>query len=674
MLNTRRLSTIIFLLLLPFQLFGTPNWYTQREKISTKSIYYGYGEGRTQTEARANALREISEQINTKVSSSLTMHTTSSNQYITQNTNAFSSTKSSQTLKDIKVLKQTKDGTKYFILMKHIYTIPIWYESRSFEAPLFSLIGYGTGKSLDSATKKAKEEIALVNEINSSPSSYKTLKSEKIADNYFVAVVHKKIPLLHCQKIENNFLENIDLIQKAHTLTPCKYKYSLQRLNKRWNLYSDGWSQELSDSQFDSFFTSVSNDSLSISSEYSTYQKDDTFTLQLKSQNNGYISILAVYENGKVGILLENKKIQKYQTITFPNKDSNLELIAGLNENNEATKDLYFAFFSKSKINLSEFDIVNDQLLGEKEYRFNKVIDLCQKYIFSTILLRTTLKSRIKRFSDIKQSTQEESIFSWFFSDKLKNKLDDLPYMPRDFRKWAFIISIEDYEFSDSIKYASNDGELFNLLVQKKLNIDSEHVVYLKGSDASAKNISIQLTEILKKIQKHDTLYFYFVGQGVPVPQEKNEPYLLAYDKSVASVAQNKNLKLSTIYKTLSQSKAKNIFLFLDTTFSGATDGISVFKGVAAPKLQPKRIKPNPQKMSVFIAGKDTEFTNFYKEKRHRMFTYFLVDAIVNKHIYKTKDLQNYISSQVNKKSFELGDDYIQTPIFRGNQNTRVLN
>ncbi|MEA2073041.1 MAG: LPP20 family lipoprotein [Campylobacterota bacterium] len=685
---------ITILLLLILELFAIPSWFEVREYTSKEGKYYGYGEGLNEKTARANALREISEQIHSNVESTISIQTNETTEYLSQDIDSKTFISSKQTLKHSKILKLKKEKNRVFVLMEHDYTTPFWFSSRSFEAPLFSVIGYGVGKSMQEATMDARSDISAQFSVNVSSSTYisssytkdesitdvknkilsstssvikesKIIKSEKVSKNYFVALIHKKVPQLQCVKQQNPFLKEIELIRQANTQTPCEYDYSLVRITSSWYLYADGFTQKLNYAQFDSFFSSINSQKLQISSEYSSYQADDVFKLEVKSKEDGFLSILVVYENGKVGVLLENRAIKKESLELFPKADDNFDMVAGLNEDNSATKDLYFAFVTPTRINLAEFETVSGSLLGEKEYRFNQVISLCSKYNFASTLIRTTPKNRVKRFEGIKQI--EDTSFSWFFTDQLQSAIEDLPFKEKNPKKWAFIVSIEDYEFSDKIEYAQNSGNLFKLLAQRKLLVSDNQITFLEGKNATSENLSKKLKELASKVKKDDIVYFYFVGQGLPVPSQNNEPYLLAYDKSVASISKTPELKLANVYKTLASSKASQVTILLDTTFSGATDGVSIFKGVAAPKLKPKRVGFDKERMSVIVAGKDTQFTNKYSEKKHRMFTYFLIDGIVNQNIQEMKPLFEYVKTKVNKKSFELGDEFIQTPIIQGN-------
>jgi len=304
------------------------------------------------------------------------------------------------------------------LITSQLFAAPEWFENRTVEAPLFSTIGYGVGQSMKEAKLEARVDISaqISSNISSSTSiitsqknskvsieaedktlstsqtvlkNSKILKSQRVDNRYFVAIAHQKIPTLPCITKQNPFLSNIDLIQEANKITPCLYEYGLQRINNQWHIYSSSFTQELNYFEFDSFFTSMYSSSLKISSKKSAYRADDIFTLEVQSINDGYLTIIAVYENGKVGVMLRNTPIRKNSIVKFPNKEDGFELVAGLNEKNQATKDLYFAFVTKESINLANFETISDKLLNEKEYRFNKVIKLCDKYNFSTILIRT---------------------------------------------------------------------------------------------------------------------------------------------------------------------------------------------------------------------------------------------------------------------------------------------
>jgi len=74
--------------------------------------------------------------------------------------NASTYISSSQTLQNTKIIKLEKDHDKYYILMKLIYSVPFWYENRTFDAPLFSIIGYGSGKNMKDAISDARVDIS----------------------------------------------------------------------------------------------------------------------------------------------------------------------------------------------------------------------------------------------------------------------------------------------------------------------------------------------------------------------------------------------------------------------------------------------------------------------------------------------------------------------------------
>lgn len=311
---------------------------------------------------------------------------------------------------------------KFFLFFTLIYSYafatPSWFGTNSLDRPLFSMIGYGSSEDLEKAQAQAREDISsqLSSTITSSLDiklsdtngkidksvstntkstssavldTTKVLRSEKVGDIFYVALLYQNIPKLKCPKKQNKFLANSSLINDANLLLNCRYDYDLRYMDESWYLKYKTINEKLSQAQFDTFFKTVANDKLSIKSEKNTYEDGESFSLKITSKADGYLSLVVVYEDGKVGVLLSNEYINKDKAIKFPSEQSQEEMIAGLVEYNKATKDLYFAFISPKTIDLTSFQEQENKQVGESEYRFNDVIKLSEVYEFSTILLRT---------------------------------------------------------------------------------------------------------------------------------------------------------------------------------------------------------------------------------------------------------------------------------------------
>ena len=105
----------------------------------------------------------------------------------------------------------------------------------------------------------------------------------------------------------------------------------------------------------------------------------------IKHKNKGYISILYVEHNGKVGVLLANKRSNK--SFVYPKKDSQ-DIFKITNPYNKTIKELYVAIYSKKPIELYEFENVSENLLDESNYNFNKLIEKLNYLDISTFVIK----------------------------------------------------------------------------------------------------------------------------------------------------------------------------------------------------------------------------------------------------------------------------------------------
>ena len=142
---------------------------------------------------------------------------------------------------------------------------------------------------------------------------------------------------------------------------------------------------------------------------------------------------------------------------------------------------------------------------------------------------------------------------------------------------------------------------------------------------------------------------------------------MLAYDSSPDFIADEEFFRLQNIYTQLSKSKASKIIAVVDSCFSGVTDGKAILKGVAATRIKPKKVHFDKNKMVVITAGKGSQYSNAYNEKKHRLFSYYVMKNIIsgNKSIDKVfmnAQMQTYQTSLK-----EYGDLRVQEPTVEGN-------
>jgi len=247
------------------------------------------------------------------------------------------------------------------------------------------------------------------------------------------------------------------------------------------------------------------------------------------------------------------------------------------------------------------------------------------------------------------------------YNDDLPKLLEKVKAHPPSGTKWLFVIGAEDYYYTDPVLFSERSADIFVKTAKKVFGIKDSNVYKNIGEKATAGAIITNMRNLLKNVKDGDIIYFYYSGHGIPA-RKSREPYLLPIDIMPDYIAEGREFSLNNILVKLSESKADRIITFIDSCFSGVTDGKSVFKGVAASRLKPKKLTFDTSKMAVLTAGKSTQFSNMYKEKGHRLFSYYLIKSIL-KGRKELQTLYNEIYVEIRDKSFEMGGDTrIQEP------------
>lgn len=372
----------------------------------------------------------------------------------------------------------------------------------------------------------------------------------------------------------------------------------------------------------------------------------ETKTMYLNLQTNNNLEKVSIKN-----ISSNNAKKLK-ETIHNANVNKEFEV----NENNFSLKDIYIdgykANFTDKIFKIEDIKVAIDtkKAIIKEENQFSNFDlqnpNLIDRYEISTI----TFVDKNKKFDD-----------------ELEKKLAKIKPSPIDNKKWLFVIGVEKYKESDDIIFAKRSADLFVKTIQKTQGISNRNTYALIDEEATSGAIKDKLKLLLSDVKAGDTIYFYYNGHGIPDPNNKGEPYILPSDKIPDFITSDFEFSINNIYQKLSNSNASKIFAFTDSCFSGATDGKSQIKGVAATRLRPKAISFDESKMVVLSAGTGTQFSNAYMEKGHRMFSYFLIDSLIS----GNKDIEKiYINTNHNtsKASNELGPLKKQEPTIKGNR------
>ena len=219
---------------------------------------------------------------------------------------------------------------------------------------------------------------------------------------------------------------------------------------------------------------------------------------------------------------------------------------------------------------------------------------------------------------------------------------------------YALIIGNENYsrfqkdkDPGQNVKYANNDALVFKEYATKTFGVPEEQTHLLLDATYGQMITEIDKLNRLAKADKNVSLLFYYAGHGMP-DEKNNDGYLVPVDVTPHNLEKSA-IRVSDLYASLSENQTKRVTVFLDACYSGALIGDEERAVKAVPVVEESAIKGN---MVVFTSSSGTEYSKVYKEKKHGLFTYFLLKKIQDsKGMLSYGELANHLQSEVNKHS-----------------------
>lgn len=255
------------------------------------------------------------------------------------------------------------------------------------------------------------------------------------------------------------------------------------------------------------------------------------------------------------------------------------------------------------------------------------------------------------------QNTSESSIQG----DDVKNCDVDvnLPLAETENPKnFVVIIANEKYQEVENVEFANNDGNKFREYCLQTLGIPESHI-YL-AEDATLGQMKRSLNWLRQGTVAFDNanVIFYYAGHGMP-DEKSGTSYLVPVD-GIANDTET-NYSLEKLYAELGALKCDRVCVFMDACFSGSKRGegmLSSSRGLAqgVKKEEPKG------RIIIISAAQGDETAYPYKEKKHGLFTYYLLKKLQDSGEKVTLgELADYIKTNVKKTSFEQNQK-LQTP------------
>jgi LPP20 lipoprotein len=303
-------------------IFASPAWMFNLEH--DKNDIIGYGMDTSLSKAKQNAMMDITHSISVSVESNVDISTRDNNGKASSNSSVDSHTRSKAILSGVEFIKIEQNKGLWWVAAKY-----------------------------DNSPLEIKFRKALP----------KTLKDE--SQNRYL----KNTPLGKSIDAELNYKLNYKVVRKDN-LWQLKYKDILVPINQR-NFYK--------------LFSNQKTKTISMKANQKIYVKNDKMFFEIQHEKNGYISILYVEHNGKVGILLANKKSRK--SFKYPDA-KNEDVFTIANPYGKTIRELYVTIHSQEPISLHQFEDVSHNLLDDSNYAFEKLVSLLHRYNYSTYAIK----------------------------------------------------------------------------------------------------------------------------------------------------------------------------------------------------------------------------------------------------------------------------------------------
>lgn len=201
--------------------------------------------------------------------------------------------------------------------------------------------------------------------------------------------------------------------------------------------------------------------------------------------------------------------------------------------------------------------------------------------------------------------------------------------LPVDPKKWAFVVGIEKYSHLPPVEFAAYDARTVVNYFVNLLGVPEGNVILLENEKATRSAVTAKLKDYLpNNLAKDSVLYMYFAGHGIP-DVASGEPYLMLFDSEATNVSRT-GYPLKEVLSDLGALKVRNAFLFTDACFSGmaARGDKMLIPGARPAVLRVDDVNLATGRIVAMGASTGNQLSHSYRDKRHGLFTYYLLSGI----------------------------------------------
>lgn len=179
------------------------------------------------------------------------------------------------------------------------------------------------------------------------------------------------------------------------------------------------------------------------------------------------------------------------------------------------------------------------------------------------------------------------------------------------------------------VKYAVNDATTMRDYLTRTLGVNQKNIIFKTNADKKdfddifgTNDKEGEIAELVKRTGAKE-IYFYYSGHGYPF---MGEPYLLGV-RSNPKNCKEQATSLQSIYRTLGALPVEKVNVITDACFSGQEISMEASATEFARR-------PKPDKLAKFVilsAASEEQYANWYKDKKHGLFSYVLFKAMQDK-------------------------------------------
>ena len=196
----------------------------------------------------------------------------------------------------------------------------------------------------------------------------------------------------------------------------------------------------------------------------------------------------------------------------------------------------------------------------------------------------------------------------------------------RDPDAYAVVVGIEKYRDLPAAEYAARDARSVYAYLTGSMGFDPKNVVLLQNERATLTDMATYLGSWLQdRVGAKSRVFVFFSGHGAPDPKS-GQAHLVPYDGDPA-YADTKAFSLPRLYESLGRLPTGDVFVALDSCFSGAGGRSLIAKGTR-PLITVDQSSRLASNMVLLAAAGPEQISTSEPEAEHGLLTYFLLKGL----------------------------------------------